>query len=404
MRTPDLNAFVSKLLSMAVVSAAVLLAGCGNSGGSDAAAPAGTVLPVVGSTTGNPVVTPKSGVPQHVFIVMLENKSYSETFAATPPSPYLGTTLPSMGVLLTQYHGTGHVSLDNYISMVGGQSPNTLTGSDCQIYQDWIGTTTPDADGQVTGLGCIYPAAIKTIANQLQDAGYAWRGYMEDMGNDATRDSGTACAHPTINSQDGTQTAEAADQYATRHNPFMYYHAVIDDDANCKAHVVPLTALQADLQSIVTTANYTFITPNLCDDGHDTGCKNGDPGGFTSIDSFLSKWVPIITNSPAFKQDGLLIVTFDEAEVSGSAADATSCCNEPTGPNSVAPGLTGAGGGRIGAVLVSPFIKPGTTSDVPYNHYATLKSIENLFGLPYIGYANQAGLVAFGPDVYNNNK
>lgn len=402
MSRPGPAALTRALLSSLLVIGVLAAAGCGDSGGasSGAGGSVGGSVPGVPSIPGGTPVTGKA-LPQHVFVLVLENKSYSETFAATPPSPYLAKTLPSMGVLLTQYHGTGHVSLDNYISMVGGQSPNAMTGADCQIYQDWIGTTTPDSNGQVTGFGCIYPAAIKTIGNQLQDAGYSWRGYMEDMGNDATRDSGTACAHPAVGSQDMTQSAAKTDQYATRHNPFMYYHAVIDDDANCKAHVVPLTALPQDLQNVATTPNYVFITPNLCNDGHDTGCANGDAGGFTSIDSFLAKWVPLITQSPAFKKDGLLIVTFDEAEVSGSAADATACCNEPMGPNSVMPGLTGAGGGRIGAVLVSPFIKPGTTSDVPYNHYAMLKSVEQLFGLPYLGYANQSGLVAFGKDVYN---
>ena len=64
-----------------------------------------------------------AGKVGHVFIIVLENKSYATTFPATgtPPAPYLAQTLPAMGALLTQYHGTGHVSLDNYITMVGGQ-------------------------------------------------------------------------------------------------------------------------------------------------------------------------------------------------------------------------------------------------------------------------------------------
>ena len=92
-----------------------------------------------------------------------------------------------------------------------------------------------------------------------------------------------------------------------RHNPFMYFHSIIDNETRCKAHVVPLTALPGDLQKAGSTPNYVFITPNLCNDGHDTNCKNGDPGGLVSIDAFLKKWIPRITGSPAYKKDGLLI-------------------------------------------------------------------------------------------------
>ena len=65
------------------------------------------------------------------------------------------------------------------------------------------------------------------------------------------------------------------------------------------------------------------------------------------------------------------------------------------------PGVTGPGGGRIGAVLVSPLIKPGTVSKTPYNHYALLKSIEDVFGLAHLGYAGQKGLKSFGRDIFN---
>ncbi|WP_431068134.1 alkaline phosphatase family protein [Ralstonia holmesii] len=83
-----------------------------------------------------------------------------------------------------------------------------------------------------------------------------------------------------------------------------------------------------------------------------------------------------------------------------TTSDTSACCGEPTGPNSVAPGLTGPGGGRVGAVVLSPFIKPGTVSNTPYNHYALLKSIEDVFGLSHLGYAGMNGLQGFGSDVY----
>ena len=122
----------------------------------------------------------------------------------------------------------------------------------------------------------------------------------------------------------------------------------------------------------------------------------GRPGGYAGINEFLSTWVPQITSSPAFKENGLLVVTFDE-----SANDSSACCGEKAGPNSAEPGGTGPGGGKVGAVLVSPFIPGGTTSTTAYNHYSLLASIEDLFGLSHIGMAGVAGVPTFGPDVYN---
>ena len=86
---------------------------------------------------------------------------------------------------------------------------------------------------------------------------------------------------------------------------------------------------------------------------------------------------------------------FWNAEILGddeSADDSSACCTEPTGPNTRAPGGNGPGGGRVGAVLVSPFIKPGTTPSAAYNHYSLLRTIEDLFGLPHLGEAAQPGL------------
>ena len=112
----------------------------------------------------------------------------------------------------------------------------------------------------------------------------------------------------------------------------------------------------------------------------------------------IDRW--LITDSPAFKQDGLLIITFDESDGRGDEA-ATACCDEMGLPGeSKPPGYFGPGGGRIGAVLLSPFIKPGTVSNVPYNHYSTLHYIEDQFGLGHLGYAGQPGIVSFGPDVF----
>jgi hypothetical protein len=346
-----------------------------------------------------PHVQPVAGpahAPRHVFVIVLENEPYQVTFGKHSPAPYLAHELPKHGALLTQYFGIGHYSLDNYIAMISGQAPNPETQEDCQVFSDFRRSAPGfDADGQIHGTGCVYPTDVKTLANQLQDAGYTWKGYMESMGADPSREA-SACGHAKIGDVDVTNQATATDQYADKHNPFVYFHSIIDDHANCAAHVVNLDKLPADLQSIATTPDFSFITPGLCHDGHDAPCKNGEPGGLISADKFLSEWVPQILASPAFKQDGLLIITFDEG------TDAAVCCGETTPVGAPQPGKFGPGGGRTGTVVISPFVAPGTVSNVPYNHYSLLRSIEDWFDLPHLGYAGQQGLRAFGADVFHH--
>jgi hypothetical protein len=338
---------------------------------------------------------PPGDPPRHVFVIVLENEPFQVTFGEHSPAPYLAHALPRQGALLTQYFAIGHDSLDNYIAMISGQAPNPETQRDCHVFSEFKRSAPGlDAHGQIRGTGCVYPADVKTLANQLQGAGYAWKGYMESMGADPSREA-TACAHAKIGEVDLTGKATAKDRYADKHNPFVYFRSIIDDAANCAAHVVDLDKLPVDLQSIATTPNFSFISPDLCHDGHNAPCENGEPGGLISADKFLRQWVPRIVASPAFKQDGLLIITFDEG------TDSAACCGETQPAGAPRPGQSGPGGGRIGAVVLSPFVKPGSVSNVPYNHYSLLRSIEDWFGLPHLGYAGQQGLRAFGADVFN---
>jgi len=331
---------------------------------------------------------------RHVFVIMLENQGFDSTFGRGTPAKYLADTLAGAGALLRQFYGIGHFSLDNYIAIISGIAPNIHTQSDCGGYVDFKQEGT-SPDGQPIGEGCIYPAKVQTIASQLAGKRLSWKGYMEDMGNIPEREPAT-CGHVPVGAPDITQRAVPKDQYAAKHDPFVYFHAIIDR-STCRENVVPLTKLEGDLRAGARrTASFSFIVPNLCHDGHDRPCVDSEPGGLVSADRFLQHWVPLITRSAGFQDGGLLIVTFDEA----LSIDATACCNEPSGPNTEKPGVNGPGGGRIGAVLLSPFIKPGTVSDVPYNHYSLLRSIEDIFGLPYLGYAGMRGLASFGADVY----
>jgi len=325
----------------------------------------------------------------HVFVINLENKGYDTTWGPGSAAPYLTTTLRAKGVLLNQYFGTAHNSLPNYIGQISGQGPNPQTQADCQIYSPFAGAGTV-APGQAVGNGCVYPATVPTLAGQLTSSRRSWKGYMEDMG--------TPCRHPVLGAVDDTQKARVGDQYAARHNPFVYF-AAITGSPECAQRDVDLNRLPADLASVATTPTLSYITPNLCHDGHDAPCVDGQPGGLASADAFLKQWVPKILASPAFRRDGVLVITFDESD--SPQSDSSACCGEGPGPNSPLPGITGLGGGRVGALVLSPFVKGGTWSTTPYNHYSLLASIEDLFGLPYLGYAGAPGLNRFGLDVYN---
>ncbi len=381
---------------------------------------------------------------RHVFLIVLENQDYKDTFGNAALDPYLMNTLRPMGAHLTQYYATGHQSLDNYIALLSGQPSSKQTQADCERFSDFQATGT-SSDGLAIGDGCVYPASVKTLADQLDAAALSWKGYMEDMGNNPAREQAT-CGHPAIDDLDRTQNPQppsaavpAGDQYAARHNPFVYFHSIIDTP-RCAQQVVNLEKLPADLATVATTPNFAFITPNLCHDGHDgdgsglpgRGCVNGEPGGLRSADEFLRNWVPRILDSPAYQQDGLLIITFDESNVVsiGNTSDpatgkkltlatyaGASCCNQQPGPNVTVPSnidyvdeheiyrvvVAGVGGDRIGAVLLSRFIEPNTVSDVPYNHYALLRSLEDIFGLGHLGYAAQEGLAPLGPEIFTRH-
>lgn len=401
---------------------------------------------------------PKIG---HVWTIILENKSYEATFTGLNQNDYLWKTLPSYGELLRQYYGTGHFSLDNYISAVAGQAPAPDNQNDCPQYTN-VAPGFPAPDGQVyAATGCVYPKSTQTLFNQLDGKHIPWKIYAQDMGNTPTRENAYQCGAPGNPAGAGVPDpggATPADQYVPKHNPAPWFHSLTDNPADC-ARVVPLnglaavpghpaeSSLQQDLTSEATTPRFSWISPDNCSDAHDATCKGdnltGDPnnhqGGLFAADVFLQKYIPMIMASPAFQHDGMIQIIFDEAfppykMYGNSIADYTgnsdptlnvptdtaqsvvACCNELPGPNTTQPGDqafgqdTTPGGGITGAVFISRFIRPGSISDQPYNHYSWLRSMEDLFGIHnggtdghgHLGYAAADGLRPFGPDVYNN--
>lgn len=407
----------------AAVAACLVAAVAGCQSGST---PAGTTPAATGPAAGAAAASrspgPAAGTPEpttgnavqlsrirHVWVIELENSSFATSFGDPAADPELARALPAAGALLTNYYAIGHDSLDNYIAEISGQAPDGQTGADCGSFTRFVSSGRLTSDGQLPGDGCVYPASVPTVANQLTAAGLTWKSYSQQMGADPQRDGttmtavGPACGHPAIGAADQTDVSHPADDsYATRHDPFVYFESIIGSPAYCAAHVVSLQPLSADLASAAATPAYSWITPDTCADGHDATCQNGAAGGLGQADSFLGTWVPRIMASAAYRQGGLIVITADESD----DADATACCGElggqgdPSHPNASEPGLLGAGGGRVGAVLLSPYIRPGTVSSVRYNHYSLLKTMEEILGLPLLGDARQPQVLAFGADVF----
>jgi hypothetical protein len=378
-----------------------------------AAAATAAVLPVslawAGMATAGTTPQP-SQLPQikHVWVIELENEGLGQSFGDRAADPYLAVTLRHMGGLLQNYYAVGHDSLDNYVAQISGQAPDHATQNDCGVWTKFRPANMIEKPfGQLVGDGCVYPASIPTLGNQLSAAHLTWKAYLQDMGNQPARDhttmtkQGPACGHPMVGKPDDTEGATAADQYATRHEGFMYFESVIGNQAYCDAHVLSFQPLLKDLSKASTTPSFSWLSPNLCMDGHDAPCADGDPGGLTEINGFLHIWVPEILHSPAYK-NGLIMITFDE----GSTSQA--CCGEtpgtsPSHPNAPEPGMSGPGGGKVGALLLSPFIKPGTVSTVDYNHYSMLRTIEDIFGLSHLGDAAMPQVKPFGADVFTKS-
>jgi hypothetical protein len=289
------------------------------------------------------------GVPRlkHVFVIVLENEDFAKTWNPQN-APYLNSLVPQ-GAFADRYYAVSHLSADNYIAMTSGQTPTPVFQSDCISWTACYASEKARVDGG------------RSIVDQLDQKGISWGAYMESMG--------TPCKHPAAASGPDPNSAG----YATRHNPFVYYPRVVDNQAYCDAHVLDYSALPPLLKGTSSDVpGYVFITPDTCSDGHDTPCTTrNEPGGLVSADKWLRDNVPLILDSAAYRDGGALFITVDEA----SNSDTSGCC---------ASGISGNGtdgGGRVGLLMLSPRAKVGHATDGFYDHHSLLRTIEDAFGI-----------------------
>lgn len=296
--------------------------------------------------------TPTSNI-RHVFLITLAAKGLDATFGAGSPANYLTGELRPKGVLLSGFRSLGGAAVADRIAAVSGQPPNAATRAGCTTYSQIPPLTTPDKAGVIAQDGCVYPNTVVTIGEQIQGARLQWKAYAEDL-DQGPRGAAATCRRPTLDQQDDTLEPRPGDTYTARNVPWVYFRASIDV-ANCDTGVVPLSRLSADLSAVKSTPNLVYVAPGLCSDGSREACSDGAPGGLAAADAFLRRTVPGILASPAYRQDGLLVITF--------------------------AGAPGGGDDANGTLLLSPYLTGGGTVDRAADPYTLLRTFEEIFGI-----------------------
>ena len=339
---------------------------------------------------------------KHVFVIMLSSEPYASVFGPASTAPYLSRTLERRGELLVRYYAVAHQQLANGIALLSGQGPTPATAANCPTYSD-LAPASAAGEGQLTGEGCVYPASTETLPGQLSAKHLTARAYVQ--GIDEAGVTAPACAHPTIGQPDPSGEGAAATQaYATFRNPFVYFHSLIDSPT-CALDDVGLTRLDGDLSTAKRTPSFSYIVPDRCHDASLGPCPGGGAGGLAAANTLLEQIVPKILASQAYKHGGLLVITTDEAPSSGEYADSSSCCGQPRFPNLPAPAGSAAalppeGGGQVGALLLSPFVKGGTINQESFNHFSLLRTFEDFFGVTHLGFAGGAHVGSLEPSLF----
>ena len=271
--------------------------------------------------------TPSGTIPSfgHVFVIVMENKSYSEIIGS-PEAPYINQVARTYASA-THYYAIRHPSLPNYLALASGSTQGLI--SDCP--------------------NCSFD--VRNLADQLQEHTKSWKAYMEDLPNPCF--DGTSA---------GPVDSAGSPLYARKHNPWMYFRDISGNPQRCN-HVVPLTQFSSDSQSN-QLPDFVWITPNLMHDMHDGTIRDGD--------SWLASFVPQILDSPAWKDNGVLFLLWDEG------TDNAGCCGD-------------ASGGRTPALVISAKGKRGFQSEVDYTHYSVLRTIEDSWQLGTLGGAGAPG-------------
>jgi phospholipase C len=315
------------VLMAAAVPVVTTLALCGPAAALVHDSPATAASGPCGTVTTPPVY-------KHVIIIMDENQSYSDIIGNTSQAPYINSLASECG-LASNYHNITHDSLPNYLGITSGVAYKKLLPFD--------GDCLPSSSCHIT------------TANLFSQAS-SWKEYAEGMPSNCYKsDSGN---------------------YAPKHNPSVYY----TDLSNCSTDDVPLgttsnSQLLTDFSSESTAPAFSYLTGNLCDDMH--GASGCESGLIKAGDTWLSTWIPLITASKVYQDgDTAIFLVWDEG-AGGSTGE--KCYNNTTDQSCHVP-----------AIVIAPSVKAGTVVSTQFDHWSTMKTIEQLLGLTQIGQAKTA--------------
>ena len=309
------------LESAVLLSACATNQGTGNNPNPTPTLQTSSATPSVQANGPAAVVAPGNTI-KTVFLILMENHNWAD-IKGSSSAPYINGTLLPMASYARQYYNPPgiHPSEPNYLWLEAGTNFGIFN----------------DASPRVNHL-----STTRHLVTLLHNAHISWKSYQEDI-------SGSVCP----------LTASGA--YAPKHNPMVFFDDVTNSNdphsSYCIAHERPFGGLAADLQNN-TVARYNFITPNLCDDMHDSCGPLNDP--VKQGDSWLSQNLPPILNSQAYNDGGVVFITWDEGE---------------------------GGDGPIGMIVLSPDAKGGGyANSIHYTHGSTLRTIEEIFGVtPLLG-------------------
>lgn len=254
---------------------------------------------------------PKSN---HVVIVLEENHSYSSVVGSNA-MPYFNS-LASQNVLATQYYANTHPSIGNYLELTAGQ---IITNND-----GYSATITAD-----------------NIVRHMLTSAKTWKSYAQSL--------------PSVG-----YTGGDVYPYIRHHNPLSYFSDVVNSSVQ-RLNLVPFTQFAADLNNN-QLPNFSFIAPDQHNNAHD--CPAGmstcsDAQKLAAADAFLKANISPLLSNPAFQQDGILIILFDE----GFSTD------------------TAHGGGHVAALMLGPNVKKNYKSTTLYQHQNLLRTVMDALGM-----------------------
>jgi hypothetical protein len=348
------------------------------------------------------------GPPDHIYVIMMENHATNQIIGNTADAPFINSLAHRYGVA-TNYHGVTHPSLPNYLSAISGDfqgiwddckaglavtcapeefvvGAGDATDPTSSVYTDPKSPLFGKKPPQLTPAQVASSSATahwfagQTIVDLLEHKGMSWKAYMQSLpftGADVEY-------WPSL----GGTTYKL---YAEKHNPFMYFSSIRNSAARV-ANIVPLPQLDYDL-STNHVPNFVWISPDQCNDMH--GVSNGAPLGYPTCsypaagldhgairlgDTFLQETVTKIMSSPAWSNNSILVIAWDEDDYNGYPVG---CCFSPTGTAGTFGNVLG--GAVTPAIVIQSSEPAHRESAHAYNHYSLLGTILRLWNLPCLG-------------------